>query len=232
MARQPFRELIHRHGEPAMGGGVFYAQRLAGDQPKFSAAWCDPRAPRLQGRTAMKKSMLAGAAMLAAAAVAVPVLAWSQSPPPPAAPAGGAGPGAPGASGGPEHHGWMQHRGWERWAHRSPREGCVDRLAKRAGFIASTGFKLNLTADQKPLWDKVVAANQATADSERKLCDALPATAEDRGKETMIDRLNHRQQMLQAQLQGLQQSQPAVQALYDKLTADQKAILDHPFHRG
>jgi hypothetical protein len=37
---------------------------------------------------------------------------------------------------------------------------------------------------------------------------------------------------MQAQLQGLQQTGPAVQALYQALTPDQKAILDHPFHRG
>ena len=60
----------------------------------------------------------------------------------------------------------------------------------------------------------------------------LPASADDRGKETLIDRMNHRQQMLQAQLQALQQTEPAVQALYEKLTPEQKAIVDHPFRRG
>ena len=179
----------------------------------------------------MNKSTLAGAAMLAVAAVAVPVLGWSQSPPPPP-------PGAPAVPGDPDHPGagpgrdGMIHRGWERWAHVSPQQACVDRLAKRAGFVASIGFKLNLTADQKPLWDKVLVATQAAADGERKLCDTLPAKAEDRGKETMIDKLHHREQMLQAKLQGLQQAEPAVQALYDKLTPEQKAILDHPFRRG
>jgi hypothetical protein len=169
----------------------------------------------------MKKSTLVGAAMMtvAAAAVIVPVLAWSQSPPSP----------PPGGS----DHGPMHPGGWGRWARDvSPQQACVDRLARRAGFVASIGFTLNLTAAQKPLWDKVVAANQATEDAQRQLCTSLPASADDRGKETIVDRMNHREQMLQAQLQGLQQTAPAVQALYQSLTPEQKTIVDHPFHRG
>ena len=185
-----------------------------------------------RGRTRMNKSMLAGAAMIVAAAVAVPVVAWSQSPPPPP-PGGPAGvPPGPGDRGPGGGHGWMHRGGWERWAHVSPQQACVDRIARRAGFVASMGFRLNLTAEQKPLWDKVLAATQAAEDSQRKLCDALPAKPEDRAKMTVIDRLSHRQQVLQAQLQALQQTEPAVQALYDKLTSEQKAMLDHPFRRG
>jgi hypothetical protein len=175
----------------------------------------------------MNKSTLAGAAMIAVAAVAVPVLAWSQSPAPPPPPpaAGPAGPAGP--EPGRMHHQWA---GWARNV--SPQQACVDRLARRAGFIASVGFKLDLTAEQKPLWDKVVTATQAAEDGQRKLCASLPASADDRGKETLIDRMNHRQQMLQSQLQALQQTEPTVQALYEKLTPQQKAIVDHPFRRG
>jgi hypothetical protein len=175
----------------------------------------------------MNKSTLAGAAMIAVAAVAMPaMLAWSQSPPPP--PPAGAAPGAPG---GPGRDG--MHGGWGRWARNvSPQQACTNRIARRAGFIASVGFKLNLTPDQKPLWDKLVAATQSAQDVQRKLCDALPASKEDFGKLTVLDRMKHREQVLQAQLQGLQQTEPAAQALYDKLTPEQKTIVDHPFRRG
>jgi hypothetical protein len=182
----------------------------------------------------MNKSTLAGAAMIAVAAVTVPaVMAWSQSPPPPPAAAAPGAPGAQGAEGrdgpGGMHRGWMGHRWGE---NRSPQQACVDRLARRAGFVASIGFKLNLTADQKPLWDKVLAATQSAEDAQRKLCATLPATKEDRGKLTLIDRMDHQQQVMQARLQAMQQTEPAVKALYDKLTPEQKAIVDHPFHRG
>jgi hypothetical protein len=169
-------------------------------------------------RTVMNKMQLAGAAMLAAATIGVPMLAWSQSPAAPAAP----------TPFGPE----QKHHGWGRMANVSPQQACTDRIAKRAGFVTQIGFKLNLTDAQKPLWDKVVAASQAAQANEAKTCSALPAAASDRGKETIIDKMNHRQAMMQAQLQGMQQTEPAVQALYQALTPDQKAILDHPFHRG
>ena len=77
-----------------------------------------------------------------------------------------------------------------------------------------------------------MAANETAQAGERRLCDALPANAQDRDKQTLIDRLNHRQQVLQTKLQALQQVEPAVQALYQSLTPDQKAIVDHPFKRG
>lgn len=174
----------------------------------------------------MNKSTLAGAAMVAAAALAVPAIAWSQSPTPP-------GPGAAGperSEHGEMHHG-MGMMG--RWAKdMSPQQACIDRIARRAGFVASMGFKLDLTADQKPLWDKIVTATQASQDNQRKVCASMPTSAEDGDKQTIVDRISHQQQMLQAQLQGLQQIQPAVQALYDKLTPEQKAMVDHPFRRG
>jgi len=175
----------------------------------------------------MNKMKLAGVAMLAAASIGVPVLAWSQSPAPPASPA------APVAGQERHDHGGMRHRGGGRWAKDvSPQQACVDHIAKRAGFVAYLGAKLNLTAEQKPLWDKVVAASQAAQANERQTCAGLPAAAADRAKETIIDKMSHRQAMMQARLQGLQQSGPAIQALYQALTPDQKAILDHPFHRG
>jgi hypothetical protein len=174
------------------------------------------------GEMTMNKMKVAGAAMLAAASLGVPVLAWSQS----VAPA----PQPQAAQERPDHG--DRHHSWGRWANVSPQQACVDRIAKRAGFVTTIGFKLNLTADQKPLWDKVVAASQAAQTNEAKTCSVLPASADDRGKQTIIDRMNHRQAMMQAQLQGLQQTEPAVQALYQLLTPDQKALVDHPFHRG
>ena len=200
----------------------------------------------------MNKATLAGAAMIAVAAVTVPAMvAWSQTPAPAAgAESGGLrgpGPGreGPGRDGpGRESQGregqgregqgreGMRH-GWDRWARDvSPQQACVDRLARRAGFVAAMGVKLNLTQDQKPLWDKLLAATQSAQEGQRKLCDALPSSKDDAGKLTVIDRMNHRQQVLQAQLQALQQTEPAVQALYQSLTPAQKTVLDHPFRRG
>ena len=47
----------------------------------------------------------------------------------------------------------------------------------------------------------------------------------------MLDRMDRAQQFLSARLDALQTARPAVQALYQSLTPEQKAIFDHPFRR-
>ena len=176
----------------------------------------------------MRKSMLVGAAVIAAA-VAVPVMAWSDD-----------NQSAQAGQAQEWHHGgemWRHEgmrpgmRDMDREANRSPQQRCEEHLARRAGFVAYVGARLNLTAEQKPLWDKVQAATQAAQDKQRQLCGTLKPAAE-RGQETVLDRMNRREQRLTARLQGLQQVQPAMQALYQALTPAQKEIVDHPFHRG
>jgi hypothetical protein len=109
-----------------------------------------------------------------------------------------------------------------------PRQRCEERLAHRAGIIAYTVTKLNLTAEQRPWWDKLQALAQAGADREHKLCASLPS-AEARGPETLLDRMARREQFLSARLQGLHETRPALEQLYQALTPDQKAIINHPF---
>jgi LTXXQ motif family protein len=184
----------------------------------------------------MNKSILAGAALIAAAAVAVPVMAWSDDNPN-SAPQAGQGQDGHGHGGMWRHEGMRadmrgEMHGEGRWGeNRSPQQKCEEHLARRAGFVAYIGARLNLTAEQKPLWDKVQAATQAAQDKQRQVCGALKPAAE-RGQETMLDRMGRREQMLSAKLQGLQQVEPALQALYQSLTPEQKAIVDHPFRRG
>jgi len=123
-------------------------------------------------------------------------------------------------------------RHWMREAmNRSPRERCEERLARRAGVIAYTVAKLNLTAQQKPLWDKLNAQIQGSADKERQICAGLPNEAGAQGQGTFLDRMSRREQFLQARLQALQQTRPALEALYNALTPEQKAVIDHPFRR-
>jgi hypothetical protein len=112
----------------------------------------------------------------------------------------------------------------------SSRERCDERLAQRAAMIAYTLTKLNLTAEQKPLWDKLNGIIQAATDRERQLCASLPS-ADPRGQETILDRVNRREQFLSARLAALQQAKPALEALYQSLSPDQKAIINHPFRR-
>jgi Spy/CpxP family protein refolding chaperone len=174
----------------------------------------------------MNKSLVAGAALVVGIVTAVPMLAWSASDSPPQlAQAAPAEPGIPGMGGMPGmmgRHGGMMHRMMQL----SPRQRCEERLARRAGIIAYTVAKLNLTAEQKPLSDKLQGLQQATADRERQLCAALPVG--EGGQQTILDRVNRREQLLSARLQGLQQVKPALEQFYQALTPEQKAVIDHP----
>jgi hypothetical protein len=108
---------------------------------------------------------------------------------------------------------------------RSPRDWCVERLARRAGLRAYIEAKLDLTAAQRPLWQKVQDAAGAEAQKERQLCDTMKPGA----GATVLDRLGRMQQFLSMRLAGLTALKPALEALYNSLTSEQKQIIDDPF---
>ena len=121
-------------------------------------------------------------------------------------------------------------RGWpmmRRMMQQNPQERCTDRLAWRAAMRAYAEAKLNLTPEQRPLWDRLQSAAQAEEQKERQLC----ASRKPRDESTLLDRMDRMQQVLSTRLDALQSSKPAVQALYQALTPEQRAILDHPFRR-
>ncbi len=191
----------------------------------------------------MKVMLLAGAIALTAA-VAAPALAQTagsaatphvQSTPlsapeqPGGGEQGGGGPWMRGRGGWGMRGGMMMRRDmWRRAMMRgNPQEQCVDRVARRAARRAYVEAKLDLTAEQRPLWDKVQIIAQGEQQKERQLCDQLKPGAES----TVLDRMDRAQQFLSARLDALQSAKPAVQALYQSLTPEQKAIFDHPFRR-
>ena len=180
----------------------------------------------------MKRTFLA-IALAGIAVIGVPMLARSAGDPDAqyaqVAPMGGQG----GAEGGrdeagrrgwPMMHGMMMRR---MMMLRDPQERCTDRLAWRAARRAYVEVKLNLTAEQRPLWDKVQSAAQAEEQKERQFCASLKPGAE----ATLPERMDRMQQFLSARLEALQTAKPAVQALYQALTPEQQAILNRPFRR-
>lgn len=92
---------------------------------------------------------------------------------------------------------------------------------------AYTEAKLDLTPEQRPLWDRVASIAQTEQQKERQLCSSLKP----RDETTVLDRLDRIQQFLSTRLEALQAAKPAVQALYQALTPEQRAIFDHPFRR-
>jgi len=195
----------------------------------------------------VKGILLAGAIALAAAAAA-PVLAQtagstagsaatpqvqsaplSAAEPPDGGEQGGGGPQMRGRGDWGMRGGMMMPRDmWRRAMMRgNPQERCVERLAWRAARRAYVEAKLDLTSEQRPLWDKVQSIAQSEQQKERQLCGLLKPGAES----TALERMDRAQQFLSARLDALQSAKPAVQALYQSLTPDQKAIFDHPFRR-
>jgi LTXXQ motif family protein len=197
----------------------------------------------------MHRFLIAGAALVAGVAIAAPIAMSADNPAPPS-PSAAAAPethNMPGNMGqgmmgqGMMGHGMMGMRGMmggpgamhrmmmmHRMQGMTPRQRCEERLARRAGLIAYTVAKLDLTAQQRPLWDKLNSIVQSASDRERQLCAQLKPAAE-RGQETILDRLDRRQQFLAARLDALKEARPALEQLYQALTADQKAIINHPF---
>ena len=182
----------------------------------------------------MKRTLLA-ASLAATVAIAVPVLArsaedgdirYAQAGPMGADSGDHAMPGhdRPGMRGWPMMRDMMMHHMMMR---QDPQERCADRLAWRAARRAYVEAKLNLTAQQQPLWDKAQSAAQTEEQKERQLCASLKPGAEP----TTLERMDRMQQFLSARLEGLQAAKPAVQALYQSLTPEQQAIFNRPFRR-
>jgi hypothetical protein len=178
----------------------------------------------------VKKTLLA-TVLAVTTAVALPILAYSAEDPDTQqhwTDERGGGPGhwthrddGPGMGG---WRGMMMHR---MMMHRDPKERCEERLAWRAAMRAYTEAKLDLTPEQRPLWDKVQSVAQAEEQKERQFCREPKEAAE----ATMLSRLDRLQQLLSTRLEALQAAKPAVQALYQALTPEQRAIFDHPFRR-
>ncbi|HZT87880.1 MAG TPA: Spy/CpxP family protein refolding chaperone [Stellaceae bacterium] len=167
----------------------------------------------------MYKSLLAGAALIAGAALAAPVVGWS------------ADPGTETAQIAPGEGWWRHHHGDRgREAHETPQQRCEERIARQAGLVAYTIARLNLTAEQKPMWAQVEGALQAAADQQRAICAV--AKSSEHTEQTIIDRLDKHQQMLSARLAAIEKIKPLLQSFYGSLTPTQQAIVNHPFRRS
>jgi LTXXQ motif family protein len=185
--------------------------------------------------------MLLAAALAATAAIAVPVFAQqggntdtqTNQAAPATQQAGGdqdAGRQWTRGRGGWGMRGWpMMRRGmWRSAAMRGdPQQRCIDRLAWRAAHRAYLETELDLTAEQRPLWDKLQSIAQAELQKERQWCQQLKPGQQS----TALDRMDRAQQFLSARLDAVQSAKPALQALYQALTPEQRAIMDHPFRR-
>jgi len=127
--------------------------------------------------------------------------------------------GTPAAAGNPHR---MMH-------HVSRADMCMEHYARRAAHVAYLETRLNLTAQQKPLWAKWREALAPGAEKLHAMCMSHAAKPE--AHPTIVERAAFFQEIMATKAASLEAAQPALAALYASLTPAQKAILDRPHGR-
>ena len=174
------------------------------------------------GRWLPAVGVAVGLGLMTVAMVAQGQPATDQPTPESIAPA--AGPGDDG-DGSPMHHNWHRH-GHRGFMAMAPGDRCKEGYAREAGFLAYLGARLDLSAQQQPLWDKYHQAMLDSAGKQRQVClDNVSATQAD---VSALQRRDHIEKFLTARLDALHATRPSLEALYQSLTPEQRALLDHP----
>ena len=112
----------------------------------------------------------------------------------------------------------------------NPKEMCVERVARRIGNRAYLKARLDLTAQQMPLWTNFEKAADDAAAKDKARCATLPT--EVKTPPTFPERMNMREEMMKARVAALEATKPSLQALYASLTPEQKAVFDKPKRMG
>ena len=104
---------------------------------------------------------------------------------------------------------------------------CEDRQARAAAKLAYVEVKLGLTDAQKPLFAKWRQAVMDSAAKQKTACLAEAPKGDMKQMPTILERESHEETALQARLDMLKSSRPALQAFYDSLTDAQKESFNH-----
>ena len=105
---------------------------------------------------------------------------------------------------------------------------CTDRYARRVGQIAYLGAKLDLDDSQRPLFESWKNSVLGSAKDGESAC--LAHAPDMSHPPTIMDREARMHAMLEARLAAMDAQKPALEALYQSLSPEQKAALDHMGH--
>ncbi|MFO1086762.1 MAG: Spy/CpxP family protein refolding chaperone [Reyranellaceae bacterium] len=130
----------------------------------------------------------------------------------------------PPAAGGHEQHGQQGQRAV------NPRAFCLDQIARRAGNRAYIRLRLDLKSDQMAAWNAFAKASDDADVKDVARCNALPTEMKDRP--TYVERLTMEETVMKARIERINAIKPSLQALYDTLSPEQKAVLDAPRPMG
>jgi hypothetical protein len=105
-----------------------------------------------------------------------------------------------------------------------PPDFCQEGYAHQSGYLAYVQARLQLTADEQPLWDKWQQKLQAAALAERTNCQA--DRAQQGSRPNAIQREDSFLRMASARIESIKASRPDLQALYGALTPAQQEVFD------
>jgi hypothetical protein len=106
---------------------------------------------------------------------------------------------------------------------------CSEHYARTASHLAYLQAKLGLSEQQAVTFGKWRQAMLDQGAKERASC--LEMAPKGSAKPTILDHEARLEKMLATKLQSLQATRPALEAAYDSLSAEQKAIFDQAVHR-
>jgi hypothetical protein len=123
-------------------------------------------------------------------------------------------------------HDWMAaHKGdMAAWHARM----CTDHYARRVGEIAYLGAKLDLSDSQRALFENWKSSVLGSAKDGESAC--LAHAPDMSHPPSMLDREARMHAMLEARLAAMDAQKPALEALYQSLSPEQKVELDHMGH--
>ena len=108
----------------------------------------------------------------------------------------------------------------------SARQACEEDIARRAALAGYLGAKMRLQGAQKEAWQNIINAAAPAVEALYGLCAELPERST--ARPSMPDTISYAEKRLSAAAEFLRVIREPLRALYETLSADQRAALDSP----
>jgi len=108
----------------------------------------------------------------------------------------------------------------------SPKNMCLDQVARRIGNRAYIKARLELKPEQMTAWNAFEKASDEASAKSNARCATLPAEMKERP--SYVDRLSMEEDAMKARVATIEAVKPTLTALYGVLSPEQKAVLDRP----
>ncbi|CAN5888352.1 hypothetical protein BH11PSE3_BH11PSE3_27050 [soil metagenome] len=118
----------------------------------------------------------------------------------------------------------------ERAAAFNPKAMCLDQIARRAGNRTYLKVRLDLKPEQLTAWNAFAKASDDADVKDMARCNALPTDMKERPN--YVERLTMEETVMKARIERIEAVKPALLAVYNTLSPEQKTVLDRPRPMG